>query len=365
MNIVAIDPSLISTALVVTSGDTFKMFNYCRESSAFGKTGIKKWFKLAEQYVTYKFIEYREFEDYSEGELTKLKDYDKITDDIIKDILDNINPTKPTKVGIEGYSFSSTAGDIIDLVTFSTLLRKKLFDKISEDITVLSPSTLKLESCKLTYPPIIKEIGGKKPRQEFIWRNTMGISGGKFQKTEMFKAITDNDDLNDNFMPANLRLGVGFDFIFDEYNKISVIGETTKLLVPTPPKVGDEDNSGAIDNTDYTIANNEYRKIGWVSGIFQSFGDAPDGLSEEFKEFTYALGAEYWYQDSFALRTGYFHESEVKGARKFFTLGAGFKYNIVKIDVSYLFSASKVRNPLENTLRFSLTFNFGDKYDEL
>ena len=197
MNIVAIDPSLISTALVVTSGDTFKMFNYCRESSAFGKTGIKKWFKLAEQYVTYKFIEYREFEDYSEGEITKLKDYDKITDDIIKDILDNIDPSKPTKIGIEGYSFSSTAGDIIDLVTFSTLLRKKLFDMISEDITVLSPSTLKLESCKLTYPPIIKEIGGKKPRQEFIWRNTIGISGGKFTKTDMFLSIVENNNLND------------------------------------------------------------------------------------------------------------------------------------------------------------------------
>lgn len=179
--------------------------------------------------------------------------------------------------------------------------------------------------------------------------------------------INYNNDGNDefgNFMPANLRLGLGFDFIFDEYNKITLTGETTKLMVPTPPKVGDEDESGTIDNTDYTIANNEYRKTSWVSGMFSSFGDAPDGLSEEFKEFTYALGAEYWYQDSFALRTGYFHESEVKGARKFFTLGAGFKYNIVKIDVSYLFSASKVRNPLENTLRFSLTFNFGDKYDE-
>jgi len=196
MNIVALDPSLISTALVVTSGDTFKMFNYCRESSAFGKTGIKKWFKLAEQYVTYKFIEHREFEDYSEGELIKLKDYDKITDDIIKDILDNIDLSKPTKIGIEGYSFSST-GDIIDLVTFSTLLRKKLFDLISEDITVLSPSTLKLESCKLTYPPIIKEIGGKKPRQEFIWRNTIGISGGKFTKTDMFLSIVENNNLND------------------------------------------------------------------------------------------------------------------------------------------------------------------------
>lgn len=197
MNIVAVDPSLISTALVVTSGDTFKIYNYCRESSAFGKTGIKKWFKLAEEFVTYKFIEYREFEDYSEGELTKLKDYDKITDDIIKDILDNIDSTKQTKIGIEGYSFSSTAGDIIDLVTFSTLLRKKLFDEISEDITVLSPSTLKLESCKLTYPPIIKEIGGKKPRQEFIWRNSIGVSGGKFTKTEMFMSIVENKNWDD------------------------------------------------------------------------------------------------------------------------------------------------------------------------
>jgi hypothetical protein len=193
--------------------------------------------------------------------------------------------------------------------------------------------------------------------------------------------INYNNDGNDeyaNFMPANLRLGLGFDFIFDEYNKITVTGEVTKLMVPTPPARvvaldandnGDFTDAGDISQADADNANNQaisdYRKTSWTSGIFKSFGDAPDGLSEEFKEFTYALGAEYWYQDSFALRTGYFHESEVKGARKFFTLGAGFKYNIVKIDVSYLFSASKVRNPLENTLRFSLTFNFGDKYDEL
>ena len=210
------------------------------------------------------------------------------------------------------------------------------------------------------------DISGFYQSEEVAYADFNGRWRAGFNLQNMGPKISyDNDDLNDNFLPANLRLGVGFDFIFDEYNKITVTGETTKLMVPTPPKVGDEDGSGTIDNTDYTIANNEYRKIGWVSGIFSSFGDAPDGLSEEFKEFTYALGAEYWYQYSFALRTGYFHESEVKGARKFFTLGAGFKYNIVKIDVSYLFSASKVRNPLENTLRFSLTFNFGDKYDEL
>ena len=189
------------------------------------------------------------------------------------------------------------------------------------------------------------------------------------------KISYDNDDLNNNFLPANMRLGAGFDFIFDEYNKIGVTAEITKLLVPTPPAVVeavDSDNSGSIDPAEQQAADDayiqalaDYRKTSWTSGIFKSFNDAPDGISEELKEFTWALGAEYWYQDSFALRLGYFHESEVKGARKFFTLGAGFKYNVVKIDVSYLFSASKVRNPLENTLRFSLTFNFGDNYDEL
>jgi hypothetical protein len=179
------------------------------------------------------------------------------------------------------------------------------------------------------------------------------------------KISYDNDDLNDNFLPANMRLGGGFDFIFDEYNKVSVSAEVTKLLVPTPQKVIDFDEDGDIDSADYAEANNRYRKTSWVSGIFKSFNDAPDGLSEELKEFTWALGAEYWYQDSFALRMGYFNENELKGARKYFTLGAGFKYNIVKIDVSYLFSTSTVKNPLENTLRFSLTFNFGDKYDEL
>jgi len=189
------------------------------------------------------------------------------------------------------------------------------------------------------------------------------------------KISYDKDDLNNNFLPANMRLGGGFDFIFDEYSKIGVTAEVTKLLVPTPPAIVapvDADGSGSIDASEEQIAEDayaqalsDYRKTSWTGGIFKSFNDAPDGISEELKEFTWALGAEYWYQDSFALRLGYFNENEYKGARKFFTLGAGFKYNVVKIDVSYLFSASKVRNPLENTLRFSLTFNFGENYDEL
>lgn len=165
----------------------------------------------------------------------------------------------------------------------------------------------------------------------------------------------DIGDLNSNFIPANLRLGAGFDFIMDEYNTIGITLETTKLLVPTPPNEGERMTTEERD---------AYNRTNWFSGVVQSFGDAPDGFSEELREFTLGGGVEYSYMDSFALRLGYFNEHETKGARKYFTLGAGFKYNIVKIDVSYLISTSKVQNPLENTLRFSLTFNFGEKYDE-
>lgn len=167
-----------------------------------------------------------------------------------------------------------------------------------------------------------------------------------------------------NFLPSNMKLGGGFDFIFDDYNKLGLNLEFDKLLVPTPKKVIDTNGNGFIDQGESQAAADEYNSVSWASGIFKSFGDAPDGLKEELKEFTYGIGAEYWYQDSFALRTGYFNESKDKGARKFATLGAGFRYSVVTLDVSYLFSISKIKNPLENTLRFSLTFNFGDDYDQ-
>ncbi|MGZ0015062.1 type IX secretion system outer membrane channel protein PorV [Yeosuana sp. AK3] len=184
----------------------------------------------------------------------------------------------------------------------------------------------------------------------------------------------------ENFQPTNLRLGAGFDFIFDQYNKVSVTAEVAKLLVPTPPIYGDEYNftdengNGVYDEgtdtlgtivTEDVIFKGQDPNVDFLSGVFQSFGDAPGGFSEELKEFTWALGAEYEYQDSFAFRAGYFNESEEKGARKFLALGAGFKYNVVNIDLSYLFSASKIQSPLENTLRFSLTFNIGaGEYNE-
>jgi hypothetical protein len=180
------------------------------------------------------------------------------------------------------------------------------------------------------------------------WRAGFNFSnlGGKIQYDEGGQ---------ENFLPTNLKAGVGFDFILDQDNVLGLTTEFNKLLVPTPQ---DFNNDGTID----VIDNGEYQQIGFFDGIFQSFGDAPDGFSEELKEFTWALGAEYTYQESFMVRTGYFNESEEKGSRKYFTLGAGFKFKAAQIDLSYLFSTSQVRNPLENTLRFSLTFNLGEEY---
>lgn len=169
---------------------------------------------------------------------------------------------------------------------------------------------------------------------------------------------------SESFLPSNLALGGGFDFILDEYNKIGVSAEVNKLLVPTRQDP-DIDGNGEITPEERGQVNQEYNDISFISGIFKSFGDAPGGFGEEMKEFTWALGAEYWYQDVFAFRGGYFNESDMKGGRKFATIGAGFRYTAINIDISYLFSTSKLANsPLDGTLRFGLTFNFGDTYDE-
>ena len=208
------------------------------------------------------------------------------------------------------------------------------------------------------------DVAGFYQSEEIAYDNFNGRWRAGFNIQNIGPKISYNDDLlGSSFIPANLRIGTGFDFILDDYNKVSVNLEVAKLLVPTPQNP-DINGDGIITPEERSQTNDDYRKIGWFPGIFKSFGDAPGGFSEELQELTYSIGSEYVYQDSFALRAGYFHENPEKGARKFFSLGAGFKYNVVKIDVSYLFSASKVRSPLENTLRFSLSFNFGDKYDE-
>jgi len=177
---------------------------------------------------------------------------------------------------------------------------------------------------------------------------------GGFNISNIGSKVSFTDSGQQDFVPTNLRFGGGFDFILDEYNTISTNLEFNKLLVPTPP----------IRDANGTILSGQEDNVGFFKGIFQSFGDAPGGFKEELKEFTWAIGAEYLYDKSFALRAGYFNESDLKGARKFFTLGAGFKFKSSQIDMSYLFNASDINNPLENTLRFSLTFDFGDLFEE-
>lgn len=199
------------------------------------------------------------------------------------------------------------------------------------------------------------DIAGFYRSREIAYNSFDGRWRGGFNLSNLGGKIAYDENGQDNFIPTNLRLGGGFDFILDQDNVLGFTTEFNKLLVPTPK---DLDGDGDLDADD----NDLYQNIGFLSGVFESFGDAPDGFSEELKEITWALGAEYTYQDAFMFRTGYFNESDVKGFRKYFTLGAGFKFKSAQIDLSYLFSTSKVTNPVENTLRFSLTFNLGEEF---
>lgn len=212
------------------------------------------------------------------------------------------------------------------------------------------------------------DVGGYYQSEEIAYNDFDGRWRAGFNISNIGPKLKYDETGQENFIPTNLALGGGFDFILDEYNKVGVNAEINKLLVPTPPDLEDPaldtNGDGDIDSNERSVAIQDYQDISFISGMFQSFGDAPDGFSEELKEFTWALGAEYWYQDVFAFRTGYFNESIEKGSRKFLSLGAGFKLSAITIDLSYLFSTSQVRSPLEGTLRFGLTFNFGDEYDE-
>ncbi len=171
------------------------------------------------------------------------------------------------------------------------------------------------------------------------WGVTLSNLGTKISYT--------NDASEKDFIPANLGLGVAYVKAFDETNKITFGLDINKLLVPTPPAIGD---SAGLAN---------YHSKGVLSSWFSSFGDAPGGFSEEIKEFQVSVGAEYSYNDQFAFRAGYFYEAPTKGDRKYFTVGAGLNYNMFGLNFSYLIPSGNGinRNPLSNTLRFSLIFN--------
>ena len=159
--------------------------------------------------------------------------------------------------------------------------------------------------------------------------------------------------LRRDFLPTNLKLGIGYEMDFDGYNKLAINGEINKLLVPTPP-IYLPDTTDAAGNPVYVGMDPE---VSVPQGMIQSFYDAPGGFKEEMREIMWALGAEYSYRNLFFLRLGYFHESQYTGTRQFLSVGAGIKYSIFGIDVSYLI-ATKQYHPLANTLRFTLNFDF-------
>ncbi len=170
--------------------------------------------------------------------------------------------------------------------------------------------------------------------------------------TNLGSKITYTSSTNRDFIPTNLGLGGAWKFNLDEFNTLTFTTDFNKLLVPTPRPDIDADGDGRPDYRDYSP----------VTGVFKSFSDAPGGFSEELKEITTSVGAEYWYDDQFAIRMGYFYEHYSKGNRKYFSVGLGVKYNIFGLNFSYLVPTSNQRNPLDNTLRFSLLFDF-DAFD--
>ncbi len=157
------------------------------------------------------------------------------------------------------------------------------------------------------------------------------------------------------FLPTNLRLGTTFTFPLADYHNLALSVDLNKLLVPTRPRESDyaDDTDG---EREYLDALQEWQDMSPITGIFKSFSDAPGGLKEELREITYSLGAEYSYNQQFFLRAGYYHESQYKGNRQYFGIGAGFSLNVLRLDASYMIATAQ-QSPLDQTLRFSLTFD--------
>lgn len=173
--------------------------------------------------------------------------------------------------------------------------------------------------------------------------------------------IAYSNTANKDFIPINLRLGTTLTTHLDDYNDFSVSIDVTKLLVPTPPVYELDSNGSPKVNPNtgqYVIQYGKDPNRSIASGIFGSFSDAPGGFKEELREFNPSVGVEYWYNKQFAARAGYFYEHPTKGNRQFFTLGAGLRYNVFGLDFAYLIPTNRQRSPLENTLRFTLTFDF-------
>ena len=192
----------------------------------------------------------------------------------------------------------------------------------------------------------------------FYYQNYLNIGARECQiglgmnVSNIGSKITFGGDEHSEFIPTNLRLGASLMIPVDEYNRFTIAADANKLLVPTYPKQKEDETSQEYQDR----LERDYFDVSSISGIFKSFSDAPNGSKEELEEIQWSLGAEYVYHDQFSLRAGYHHESENKGNRKYFTVGAGFRMNVFSLDAGYVIATAK-SNPLDQTLRFTLTFD--------
>ncbi|HOI86856.1 MAG TPA: type IX secretion system outer membrane channel protein PorV [Lentimicrobium sp.] len=188
----------------------------------------------------------------------------------------------------------------------------------------------------------------------FAWGLNISNIGSKISYSD--------DNTQRDFIPTNLRFGPSLTLDIDDFNRLSFMVDINKLLIPTPPIYLTDSITGQPvydDNGNQLIFKGMDPNVSVPVGMFQSFFDAPNGFNEEIRELSFAVGIEYWYDKQFAIRGGYFHEDRTKGNRKFFTLGAGLRYNVFGLDFAYLIpTGGQAKNPLENTLRFTLHFDF-------
>ena len=226
------------------------------------------------------------------------------------------------------------------------LVMKYIYSNLTGGMMVEGFSTQAGQSFAVDLGTYYESKKFKLTEYESQWAAGLNISniGGKISYTESG---------DEDFLPMNLRIGARLSTEIDDFNRFMIAFDVNKLLVPSPPVY---DGTGNDEPENIVAGRNP--NVGVVQGIFQSFSDAPGGIKEEFNELMYSVGGEYWYDNQFAFRFGYFHEHENKGNRKYFTLGASLKLNVFGIDFAYLIPAnSSVRSPLENTIRFSLVFD--------
>lgn len=198
------------------------------------------------------------------------------------------------------------------------------------------------------------DISGYYTTYPIIGRNECQWSWG-FDISNIGSKVNYNHGDNPAFLPTNLRIGTSFTFPLADYHNLSINLDFNKLLVPTMPRRDDfaDDTEGEIA---YVKAYEDWQNMSSIKGIFKSFGDAPGGISEEFKEISFSLGGEYSYNQQFFLRAGYYYQHPSKGNLQYFGLGAGFALNVLRLDASYMLATAQT-SPLDQTLRFTLTFD--------